>query len=367
MLVTEMFDRFKAAMFQANIQQFAPTGTSYAQFFPQEFSPSLKTEVLSFNTSPNVAGDIVALGSRIGNKGRETPGSIMVDIPKVGIARYKDEKDYANYIQLRAMANSFPAGSQTRSDATNRILQLMYEDGPFAVNGVHSKLEWTAKQIASAGKYKLTADVNAGGVITKQDITFGVPAANFIKAAKVWSDPTTSTPIKDFQNRSKAARAKGYVLGYAIMDLDTFNDFAASVEVQKYCASYISVALNLQQLPDLATVNRALAVQNLPQILIWDTYVTLEKGDGGLEQTTGWSSGQVIFSETATLGTTRYATNVDSQVAAGGTIVANNGFITVKAYATENPILMTTFSAAYATPVLENVTRKFILDTKTAA
>lgn len=364
MQVTEMFDRFKAALFVANVNQFAPQGTDFLRFFPSQYSPTLKTEVLQFDTSPNVAGDIVAFDSRIENKGRETPGSITVGIPKIAVSRYKTETDYLRYLQLSAMANAMPAG-QARTDATNQILRLMYEDGPFAVSGVNAKLEWTAKQIASLGSYSLTADVNAGGVVTKKDIAFGLPSGNIVTAAKPWADPATSTPITDFSNRAKAARTAGYRLTAAIMDRDTFNLFARSEEVQKFCTSYLGVALGLLVTPTVSDVNTALNAQDLPNIVIWDTYVSLEKKDGTRQATTGWNPGSVIFAETSLLGTTRYATTVDAQIASQNAVVTNNGFITVKAYAEENPIKMTTFGAAYATPVLENVKRKFIL--KTAA
>lgn len=93
MKITELFDRFKAAMFTAVVNQYQPAGTLHEQFFPMQFSPALKTEVLQFDTHPNIAADVVSFDAALATKGRDLPGSFVVDIPKVGISRSKLESD----------------------------------------------------------------------------------------------------------------------------------------------------------------------------------------------------------------------------------------------------------------------------------
>lgn len=366
--IQDLLTTFKAGVFQATVNAFQPADLVYRQYFPLEFSLTRETKVLTLDTGAKLAGDFIALDSSIGIKGRETPSLLTVQIPKVGWADRLDESDIDLYHNLMAAMSYQGNTASTTAQMEKQILDLIYKQGTESVDGIHSRLEWGAKQIASGGQYKLTLANNAQGVKTKNSISAGIPTANFKDASVSWATPATAKPLADIQAIQKIARGKGYGINFMWMTQEEFNNLAATTEIKEFCASVLMLALNKvgNLNPTVTDVNAALKNKGLPQIIIWDSYANIEDKEGNRSSTTGWNAGSVLFSETNILGATRYTNPVDSRVKSDATVVAQNDFITVKRYAEENPPRVHTLSVAYATPVLTAVNKKFILDSTPA-
>jgi hypothetical protein len=238
----------------------------------------------------------------------------------------------------------------------------MYEDSEFVLQAVRARIEWMSKQAASNGKYLLTVTNNDGGVVTKDDIAFGIKSSHRRGVSALWANPVTAKPITDIKNIQKLARTEGYVLRYAVTDYDTVNKILAAEETQKFVASYISIALNMQTVPTVEQLNVALSSNGLPTFRVWDSYVAHEGKDGTVTPETGWVAGRVNFSIAPTLGTVQWTDTADSLVTVDSATKAFSDFVLVKVFAEEDPITVVSKGISYATPVLDGANQMFILD-----
>jgi hypothetical protein len=362
--VQELLPAFRQADAQAFIETYPFDVLPYQSVFPLLYQPDLKWSGIEAEFGAKVMADVVAFNSRAPRKGRSLPTKISGDMPKIEIARDKVETDFNTLRALENAVRLLPDGP-TRKQAMQRVLNWHYEDQTFTVDGVNARLEWIAKQITSKGKYSLTMVNNEAGVQTKIDVDFGIPTSQIVNAAKSWSDPT-SDPIQDIRNRKAAAKAKNRKLNFMTMEEDNFDLFASNPNVQKFCATYFTNALNMQQVPDLATVNSSLTRQGLPTIKIWESSMVAEGKDGSQNAITGWEEGNVTFHETSELGNTQYTLSADEYVQAGVAQKTKSGIILLKTWGEEDPITVITKAVAYATPVLNNSKFVHILKTKLA-
>jgi hypothetical protein len=356
---------FRLADAQAILDQFQFSEMQYQGVFPELFRTNLSWKSIEAATGAKVAADVVAMNSRAPRKGRMSPGKMTGDMPKIEVARDLIETDLNTLRELQNAAAQVQ-GQAAQGQIMAQIINLMYGDAPFVVDGVRARLEWIAKQIASTGKYSLTVVNNEAGIQTKTEVDFGIPTGNKVNAAKDWFTDSTADPITDIENRQKAARLKGKILRFMFMDRDTFNAMAANDVIQKFTASFASNALALQLRPDVATINAALTRQGLPIIVIWDSFVALEGKDGAQTAVSGWEAGKVTFSESSTLGSTQYTLSADEFVSGGTAVKTKSGIVLVKTWGLEDPITVVTKGTAYATPVLSNVNSLYILSTKLA-
>ena len=351
---------FREADMQAIVNNNPLGDLKYRDFFPTQFNPSLTFASLETTVGAKVMADIVAMGSKAPRKGRLFPTKFTGEIPKIEIARDLTEKDLYALAQLRNAVSLYPNNASVK----NQIINAIYEDPVFCVNGVNARLEWMAKQAASLGKYETTIANNAGGV-AKVVVDFGVSSGN---ASVDWFavDPSAAKGITDIMARQTAAQALGYKYAYAYMDLSTFNQFVKSSEVQEFCASFAQNALNITQQPTLEAVNIALSARNLPIIRIWDSYIQKESKAGVLVADTGWNAGSVLFAVEGDLGTTSYTLTDEFRLRFGDTMsqAISDNFILVKTFGFQDPIMVSTKATAFATPVLNNAKRNYILKTK---
>ena len=359
--ITNIIKEFRAVDLQAFINDYELADLYFPTYFPSFYTPKLTFEALEATMGAKVAADVVAFDSRAPRKGRYKPGKITGDIPKVEVARAKNETELNTYRQLLAVVNANPTNQQ----AKNRLIDWIYEDTQFALDGVNARQEWLAKQAVSNGKYSLTVDNNEAGVQTKVDIDFGIPAVNRKNAVADWSDAGNAKPITDIRAIDEAARKKGYRIRFATTDHATMLNMLATAEVRNFCASFVQVALDIQFIPNLEQLNAALARENLPTFRVWDSYVAIEGKKGAEPKAeTGWIEGNVCFSVAPQLGQVQWTDTADAFVTIDDSVKAQNDFTLVKVFALQDPISVITKGVAYATPVLDGALRMFILKTK---
>lgn len=361
--VTKLVSTFNAAELQAYINEYRLGDLQFKRFFPSLYTPELTFQALQADFSAKVAADVVAFDSRAPRKGRSMPGKITGDIPKIEIAKVKTESDLNIYRQLQAAANAATTDG-ARAQIFRRIVDWVYGDSTSVLDGVNARMEFLSKRVASTGKYKLTLVNNAGGVTTAVDVDFGIPGGNITSVGTDWDTTATATPIADIKAKVAAGRAKGIKLNFAIMDQATFDRMVLTADVQKFAASFAQNALNLQQLPNLDTVNASLRAAGLPTIIIWDSIVNTEDKAGVLTATTAWQDGNILFSATQQLGNIQWTTTADDFVTIDDSQKSNNDFTLVKVFAEQDPITMVTKGIAYATPVLNGAAQLYILQTQ---
>lgn len=342
---------FREVDFSAILNQKPLGDLGYRERFPLSYTTGLNYGNIEGETGAKIMADVVSLDANVPLKGREIVEKINGEIPKIEVGRVKTERDFFRIQELREAANRYPNNAGVK----NRLIDAIYDDGIFVVDSVNARLEHMAKSLLSTGAY------TTGGVV----IDFGINVKN---ANKDWFDAKNSetfNPIEDLRDVQKEALARGFRYTTAVMDLATFNQFVKSPFVVKFTASFAQNALGLAQEPTLAQVNTALALQNLPVIDIWESYVKEEAKDGSTLTTSGWELGNIHLSTTADFGETQYTLSPETEIDLGETTKSTvDEFILVSVLGQANPMRVLTKGTAFATPVLNNTKQKLILKTK---
>lgn len=353
-LLNNLIPEFKEAVLGARLEANPLSDLKYRNYFPTQFNTDLTFGNLEGESGAKVIAPIVALDSDVVLKGRDNTQAIKGEIPKVEVGRLKTERDFFRLNALRNAVQLNPTNQQVR----NQLYNWIYDDAGFVVDSVNATMELMAKQLLSNGFY--TA---ANGL----KIDFGVTVQNAIADWFLPANAATFDPIKEFMAVQKVALGKGFRYLRAVMDLATFNQFAASEKVVKFTASFAQNALGLAQTPTVAQVNTALQAQNLPIIEIWESYVNDEGQDGTLTAKSGWELGNIHLSGTADFGTTQYTISPEASVDLNETSkITTNEFILVSTIGKAAPMQVLTKGTAFATPVLNSVGKRLILKTKLA-
>src|SRR5690606_5580186 len=177
--VNELIPEFRLADAQAFLESAPFEALQYERHFPEQYTSDLSFTQIEANLGAKVAADVVAFNSRAPRKGRPLPGKAHGEIPKIEIARDKVETDFNVY---RKLMNDLRLVNDTaRANVSRQVINWIYGDQTFVVDGVKARLEWLAKQAASQGKYELTLTNNEAGVQTKVAVDFGIPTGNQLK------------------------------------------------------------------------------------------------------------------------------------------------------------------------------------------
>lgn len=333
----------------------------YPTLFPLKQNYTLTWKALEAQTGLKIAADLVARGVSIDKKTREALNRIQGDIPKIAIKRTMNDEELDDYDVMVAMTSQNPD--------LRALVEVWAKDTEYCWTGVAARLEWMALQQISLGKITLTKDNNVS-VLSEYDVDYEIPAEQklgYQTGSTSWDNVSAKPISKDFKNIVKAARAKGIHLKFAFMNVDTFAKFADTEEVQKKCASFAANALDLQDTPDLDTVNKAmkkLAYLYGLQIVVIEQDISLELADGSRPYSGNpFADDVVMFSETKQLGYTYWKTPADSKLQGTAAIKAMNGHTLIKKFANEEPVEEVTMGVANAFPAWLSSSRTYLLDT----
>ena len=333
----------------------------YPTLFPLKQNYTLTWKALEAQTGLKIAADLVARGVSIDKKTREALNRIQGDIPKIAIKRTMNDEELDDYDVMVAMTSQNPD--------LRALVEAWAKDTEYCWTGVAARLEWMALQQISLGKITLTKDNNVS-VLSEYDVDYEIPAdqkTGYQTGSTDWSDTSAKPISKDFKAVVAAARKKGIHLKFAFMNVDTFAKFADTEEVQKKCASFAANALNLQDTPDLDTVNKAmkkLAYLYGLQIVVIDQDITLELADGSRPYSGNpFADDVVMFSETKQLGYTYWKTPADAKLQGTAAIKAMNGHTLIKKFANEEPVEEVTMGVANAFPAWLSSSRTYLMAT----
>ena len=347
---------FSQANMNAIIQAYPLGALLYRDFFPLEFNPNLTYSSMEGAEGAKIMADIVAIGSKAPRKGREFVENIKGEIPKVEIARDLNEKDLITIQQLRNSLAAYPTNAGIKAQLINKI----YEDPQFCIDGVNARLEWMSKQLVSTGKYKTTATNNGGAANVTAD--FKVKTQN---ALKKWTD-TDANPIEEIEKYQEEAKGKGYSYTVVVMSRTTLNQVLKNTNTRAFV---LGVPINNTTiLPDvrLEQLNAELTEKGLPIIKVWESFISFEGKNGEVIVDNGWEEGNILFSTSAQLGNTQYTTTPEFTMSFADVMSKSvkDNFILVNTFGHQDPILVSTKATAFATPVLNDTRRKLIIKTK---
>nr|DAV04981.1 MAG TPA: capsid protein [Caudoviricetes sp.] len=347
---------FSQANMNAIIQAYPLGDLRYREHFPLLYNPFLTYSNIEGTDGAKIMADIVAIGSKAPRKGREFVENIKGEIPKVEIARDLNEKDLLTIQQLRYAVNANP----TNAGIKNQLVDKIYEDPLFCIDGINARMEWMAKQLVSTGKYKTTATNNDG--VVNVSVDFKVKTQN---ALKKWAD-ADANPIEEIEKYQEEAKGKGYSYATITMSRATLNQVLKNKNTRAFV---LGIPINATTiLPDvrLDQLNAELAERGLPIIKVWESFISFEGKDGEVIVANGWEEGNILFSTSALLGSTQYTTTTEFTMDFADVMSKSikDSFILVNTFGHQDPISVSTKATAFATPVLNDSKRKLIIKTK---
>jgi Phage major capsid protein E len=353
-MIPSIIDGLNKRDVEAVMNTYTLTDFVYPTLFPLEFSTSLTWESLEGTEGSPVVADVVSYDSTAPRKRREIVGKAYGDIPKIAIAREKTEKEMNKYNELRRYADS---------SAKQALLSWIWDDQAFCYKGVNARLEYNALRAASTGKLSLDATNNDGGIVTETAVDFKIPSGNKsgVSVAITVANAATSKPITKIKAIVASAKSAGVKLQYIFTDQAMIDGILASAETLSYVAPWVMQATQLTQTPNLQSLNTALRGLNLPQIILIDSYVTIEI-KGNRTQVAAWEAGVMLFSDTATIGSTKYAPLADEFIDSTNSIKVKRGHVLIKRFANEEPLRETCLAMANAMPVISGTKTKYLVD-----
>jgi len=339
-----------------NERQFG-TELLFPNFFPFKDTPFLSFETLIGSKGNPVAADVVTYDASSPLKSRKTVDKLTGSLPPIRIKRKMRESDLNTYNVLRAQA----------SNATDvRLLDFIFEDVDFCVEGVLARLEWLSLQALCQGYISMTKSTN-NGIITADNIDFQMPAAHKrkIKSAtstRVWSNETATNPLPltDIEVMTELALSEGIILKYALMTRSKWNEARKTTEVIQSVLNATTAARK----PTLTEVNSYMSAQGLPEIVLVDSYVDIENDDGTSSTVNCWTDKYVAFLPFMVVGNTLAGpiaaeTNPPKQATQ-----IKRDRVLVQKYSETDPVAELTVGMINAFPTWPTVDRCYRFDTE---
>ena len=328
----------------------------YPTIMPTEEQNSLIFSAVLGKISNRAKAKMVSRGSTIPRAGRPALGKVFGDIPKIAIGRDMDEDKLNEYLNAK---NDHNVNIQ-------RLIDYWADDVTFVWNAVQNEIEFNALQSISRGKCDITVAENySSDVVSEFPVDYELESwqkGGYETGSSAWTNPSSAKPItKDFKTLLARAKSKGKPVKFAIMNADTFANFAQTDEVIKMCASYLQLAVQATMTPSLEQVNSTL--KNIPylkglQIAVIDQ--SIENGNGIEENP--FVDNAVLFSPSKVLGKTYWTKPIDMKVETGAQ-KAMHGVCCVKKFGSNEPVKESTLGIANAMPVWTLATESFLMDT----
>lgn len=313
------------------------------------YSPTLKWDALSVSNGL-VAADVVAMDSALPLKKRPSLSRASGDIPKLGMEMKLNEQQLST---LNILAN--------QNGMEQQLIAALFEDTPRVIGGVYERCEQMFLEALSTGVTLIEDTENVGTGIR---IDFGIPTANKLGVAKLWSD-VTATPFADIDKGIALAAAGGVVINRILLDRAAFNRLALTTEAKALFAASIG-AQSTTVAPTVSQTNTMAQDRYGYQFQIVDRSVKVEK-NGVQTSIKPWADGAVTLVGAGPVGTLAYGTLAEAAYpVAGVTYQTADNYILASKYRKNEPSLSEhTRSQAMVVPVLNNVDQIFIIDSKT--
>lgn len=323
-------------------------GLAWPQLFPLKFSPKFDIKGLEGDDGIPVAAERVAFNTKAPKKTRKTIGSWNGKLGKYAVSKEKDEIEINEYQDLQTLA-----AANTEDKATAQYLvDLVYDDITFVNNAMDYKLEIDCMRIGSSGIHDFPAKID-GDMATADTINFNVPKENFVGVAAAWDDAENADGLKDIQvQQDRIARQGLKKPMYAIMEKVKFEQLQAQKKLANRLFPRCEQTLVTADMITLDGINKYMRGKGWPQILVLDTYATIEDKKGDQETIKPWNENVVTLSPVPQLGWTYYkpVPNVKNTAA----LQSQAKYYKVTRYSELNPMLEVTMAEGYIQPGLIN-------------
>lgn len=353
---------------QATVNKFQPgAGLAWAVLFPLKYSRKFDLKGLEGDEGIPVAADRVAFNTKAPKKTRQKIGTWSGKLSKYAVSRDKDEIEINEYEDAQTLANSATENQQEKQELVN----LVYDDVNFVRKAMDYKVEIDCMRIGSSGVQTYPAKIE-GDMASQDTINFNVPKGNFIgvsisekkskdgktviKKGYEWDDEENADGLLDLANAQNMIAKKGLSKPrFAYMEKDKFNQLIAQKKTAKRLYPQVNdLSMITSDMITLEKINayNASPTRGYPQIIILDTYATIEHKNGDKETIKPWNVNVVTLSPTIQLGWTYYK-NVPLTKDTPA-LQVYGAFYKVTRYSELNPQTETTMAEAYVQPALIN-------------
>lgn len=358
MAMNKPFFDIDASGMQVAVNSYKPgNGLAWRTLFPLKFTPKFDLRGLEGNEGIPVAADRVAFNTKAPKKTRKTIGSWSGKLGKYAVSREKDEIEINEYNDLVTLS-----AANTEDAATARYLvDMVYDDLDFCNKAMDYKVEIDAMRIGSSAVHSFPKSIE-GDMATEDVINFNVPKENFGGVKNSWSDAENADGLKDIADwQAKIAKKGGNKPLYAILEKSKFDELCAQKATARKLFPRYDQALVTADMISVDTINSYMRGKGLPQLLILDTYATIEHKDGSRETIKPWNENVVVLAPTPQLGYTYYkpVPNVPNTDA----LQTQGAYYKVTRYSENNPMLEVTMAEAYIQPGLINRASLVFLNT----
>ena len=285
---------------QVELNSYTPgAGLAWAQLFPLRYTPKFDLKGIQGDEGIPVSADRVAFNTRAPKKTRKTIGSWSGQLGKIAVSRSKNELEINEYNDLKTIS----AANVDDVATANYLVDMVYDDVKFCANGMDYRVEVDALRIGSSGKQVLTQEVD-GDMATNDEINFNIPTKNFGGVTAKWDNAETADGLNDIAvAQKKIAKAGLKKPMWAFMSQEAFDYLCAQKATVKRVAS---AALNVTDMAtsdsvSLESINAYQRKHQRPQIIIIDSYVTIEKKNGEQETIQPWNVNVCVLSPEARL------------------------------------------------------------------
>ena len=349
MAMNKPFFDIDIAGMQVAVNSYKPgNGLAWRQLFPLKYTPKFDLKGLEGNEGIPVAADRVAFNTKAPKKTRKTIGSWSGKLGKFAVSREKDEIEINEYNDLVTLA-----AANTEDAATARYLvDLVYDDLDFCNKAMDYKVELDAMRIGSSGMQTFSKSID-GDMATEDVINFNVPKENFGGVKTAWSDAENADGLKDIADwQAKIAKNGTNKPMYAFIEKAKFDELCAQKATARKLFPRYDQALVTADMVSIDTINSYMRGKGFPQILILDTYATIEHKDGTHETVKPWNENVVVLAPTTQLGWTYY--KPVPNVANTDALQTQASYYKMTRYSDLNPMLEVTMAEAYIQPALIN-------------
>ncbi len=351
-----LFDINKAGM-QVVVTSYKPgKGLAWRQLFPLKFTPKFDLKGLEGNEGIPVSADRVAFNTKAPKKTRKTIGSWSGKLSKIAVRRDKDEMEVNEYRDLQAISSVNKEDKET----ARHLVELVYDDLDFCNKAMDYKVEIDAMRIGSNGIQTFPKKIE-GDMATEDVINFNVPKENFIGVKKKW-DQKDADGLKDIIEASRMIVKKGANKPrFAFMEKAKFEELIAQKATAKRLYPNAKDGSISSDLISLESVNHYMSSKGYPQILVIDTYATIEHKDGTQDTIKPWNENAVVLSPAPQLGWTYY--KPVPIVPNSEALQEHAKYYKMTRYSELNPMLEVTMAEAYVQPALTNRTSLVFINT----
>jgi hypothetical protein len=296
----------------------------------------------------SVAADVVALGSPLPLKKRDSLATVVGSIPKIGV------KYSLNEAEMKTI-DAMMAQNRSEAEIVNRIFSAV----PKAINGIDERIEDVFLSMLSTGVGLTVGNVGEG---IRLDMKF-LAENRFTASDYIWTN-ASATPVDDIQKVVDKASEDGHVIRHCYADDATLRVMGRNAQVRGLFGFSVNFVGGGANVPNLTFTQLAEVFMSEWNITLHRVSRTTFVEINGVSQGhKAWEAGTLAFTCDDTIGDLVYTATAEETRPVGGVAYQKaSDYTLVSEYSETDPIIEYTASQAMVVPIINNVDRIYLLN-----